>query len=65
VNSTTARVTVPVARNSTTDRVSGSRKNSGSDYHVSGEGLSRNWMVVLSHRGYNIYGLGEPGGGSS
>jgi hypothetical protein len=55
VNSTMPRVTIPTARNSTVARVSGSRKkNSGSDYHVSGEELSRNWMVVLSHGGYNI-----------
>jgi hypothetical protein len=32
---------------------------------VSGEGLSWNWMNVLSHGGYNIYELGDPGGGGS
>jgi hypothetical protein len=26
----------------------------GSDYHVIGEGLLRNWMDVLSLAGYNI-----------
>jgi hypothetical protein len=31
-------------------RLSGSEKNSGSDYHVSGEGLPRNWMILLGHR---------------
>jgi hypothetical protein len=25
-------------------------KNSGSDYHVSGERLPRNWMILLGHR---------------
>jgi hypothetical protein len=25
-------------------------KNSGFDYHVNGEGLSRNWMILLGHR---------------
>jgi hypothetical protein len=35
-------------------RVSGSEKNSASDYHVNGEELSQNWMVVLSYGGYNI-----------
>jgi hypothetical protein len=49
----TARVTVLAARNSTAARVSGSGKKTP-DYHVSGEGLSQNWMVVLSHGGYNI-----------
>jgi hypothetical protein len=29
-------------------------ERSSSDYHVSGEGLPRKWMVVLSHEGYNI-----------
>jgi hypothetical protein len=51
-------------RGTTTPRVSAA-EGSGSDYHVSGEGLPRNWMNVLSHGGYNIYGLGDPGGGGS
>jgi hypothetical protein len=43
-----------VARRGTaTPRVS-TTKRSGSDYHVSREGLLRNWMNVLSHGGYNI-----------
>jgi hypothetical protein len=29
-------------------------ERSASDYHISGEGLPRNWMDVLSHGGYNI-----------
>jgi hypothetical protein len=29
-------------------------ERSGSDYHVSEEGLPRNWMNILSHGGYNI-----------
>jgi hypothetical protein len=29
-------------------------ERSSSDYHISGEGLPRNWMIVLSHGGYNI-----------
>jgi hypothetical protein len=29
-------------------------ERSGSDYHVSGEGLPQNWMDVLCHGGYNI-----------
>jgi hypothetical protein len=29
-------------------------ERSVSDYHVTGEGLPRNWMDVLSHGGYNI-----------
>jgi hypothetical protein len=40
-------------RGAANPRVSAAKK-SGSDYHVSGEGLSRNWMDVLSHGGYNI-----------
>jgi hypothetical protein len=35
---------------------------SGVNVTVSGEGLRRSALVVLSHRGYNIYGLGDPGG---
>jgi hypothetical protein len=31
-------------------------------FSVSGEGLQRNALVILSHRGYNIQGLGDPGG---
>jgi hypothetical protein len=34
-------------------------------YHVSGEGLRQNALVVLSHGGYNIYGLGNSGGGGA
>jgi hypothetical protein len=40
-------------RGTTTLRVSAVEK-SGSDYHVSGEGLPRNCIDVLSHGGYNI-----------
>jgi hypothetical protein len=29
-------------------------ERSGFDYHASGEGLSQNWMYILSHGGYNI-----------
>jgi hypothetical protein len=29
-------------------------ERSSSDYHVSGEELPRNWMIVLSYGGYNI-----------
>jgi hypothetical protein len=36
--------TVPEAR------VCESEKNSASDYHVSGDGLSRNWVILLGHR---------------
>jgi hypothetical protein len=32
---------------------------------VSEEGLPQNWMDVLSHRGYNILGLRDPGGDGS
>jgi hypothetical protein len=32
---------------------------------VSGEGSRLNLLVVLSHGGYNIYGLGDPGGGGT
>jgi hypothetical protein len=42
-----ARRGVANPRVSTTER-------SGSDYHVSREGLPRNWMIALSHGGYNI-----------
>jgi hypothetical protein len=45
---------VPVVDEQYHARVSGSEKNSASDYHVNGEELSQNWMVVLSYRGYNI-----------
>jgi hypothetical protein len=31
-------------------RVSESEKNSGYDYHVSGEGLLRNWMILLGDK---------------
>jgi hypothetical protein len=31
-------------------RVCGSEKNSASDYHVSGEGLPWNWMILLGHK---------------
>jgi hypothetical protein len=43
--------------NSATARVSGSgklKKKLRLLYHVSGEGLWRNVLVVLSHGGYNI-----------
>jgi hypothetical protein len=43
--------------NSVAARVSGSgkeRKKLSLLYHVSGEGLQRNVLVVLSHGGYNI-----------
>jgi hypothetical protein len=40
-------------RGATNPRVSAAER-SGSDYHVSGEGLPRNWMDVLSHGMYNI-----------
>jgi hypothetical protein len=45
--------------NSATTRVSGSGKEEKKKklrllYHVSGEGLRWNVLVVLSHRGYNI-----------
>jgi hypothetical protein len=42
--------------NSATARVSGREKEKKLRllYHVSGEGLRRNALVVLSHRGYNI-----------
>jgi hypothetical protein len=47
-------------------RVSGSgKKNSVSDYHVSGEGLPRNWMILLGHRRLQYIGeepLGVIGG---
>jgi hypothetical protein len=39
-----------IARDCATVRVSGSEKNSGSDYHISGEGLLQNWMILLGHR---------------
>jgi hypothetical protein len=55
---------VAARRGAANPRVSAVER-SGSDYHVSGEGLPRNWMNVLSHGGYNIYGLGDPGGGGS
>jgi hypothetical protein len=35
-------------------RVSGSEKKLGFDYHVRGEGLSLNWMIVLSYTRYII-----------
>jgi hypothetical protein len=44
---------VAARKGATTPRVSAAKKSS-SDYHVSGERLPRNWMVVLSHKGYNI-----------
>jgi hypothetical protein len=31
-------------------RICGSEKNSSSNYHVSGEGLPQNWMILLGHR---------------
>jgi hypothetical protein len=34
-------------------------------YHISREGLRWNVLVILSRRGYNIYGLGDPGGGGA
>jgi hypothetical protein len=42
--------------NSATARVSGIGKEEKISllYHVSGEGLRRNALVVLSHGGYNI-----------
>jgi hypothetical protein len=44
--------------NSVAARVSGSEKEKRKKfrllYHVSGEGLLRNMLVVLSHEGYNI-----------
>jgi hypothetical protein len=40
-------------RDATNPRVSAAER-SDSDYHVTGEGLPRNWMDVLSHGGYNI-----------
>jgi hypothetical protein len=40
-------------RGMTNYRVS-AMERSGSDYHVSGEGLPRIWIDVLSHGGYNI-----------
>jgi hypothetical protein len=40
-------------RCTTTPKVSAAGR-SGSDYHVSGEGLPRNYIIVLSHGGYNI-----------
>jgi hypothetical protein len=42
-----------VRRGAANPRVSAAER-SGSDYHVSGDGLSWNWMDVLSHGGYNI-----------
>jgi hypothetical protein len=62
--------TVPLARvlwcgNNTAARVSGSEKNSGSDYHVSEEGLPRNWMILLGHKRLQYIGeepLGMVGG---
>jgi hypothetical protein len=51
-------------RGATNPRVSAVERL-GFDYYVSGDGLSQNWMVVLSHGGYNIYGLRDPGGGGS
>jgi hypothetical protein len=34
--------------------VSESEKKLCSDYHVRGDGLLHNWMIALSHGGYNI-----------
>jgi hypothetical protein len=41
------------------------KKNSGSDYHVSGEGLPWNWMILLGHKRLQYIGeelLGVAGG---
>jgi hypothetical protein len=43
-----------VARRGTTNPRVSAAERSCSDYHVSGEGLPRNEMDVLSHGGYNI-----------
>jgi hypothetical protein len=40
-------------RGTANPRVSAAER-SGPDYHISGEGLPRNWMNALSHGGYNI-----------
>jgi hypothetical protein len=42
------------ARRGTTNTRVSAAERSASDYYVSGEGLSRDWMDVLSHGGYNI-----------
>jgi hypothetical protein len=41
-------------RGAATPRVSAAEKNSCSDYHISGEGLPRNWMHVLMCGGVHI-----------
>jgi hypothetical protein len=41
------------------------KKNSDSDYHVSGEGLPQNWIILLGHRRLQYIGeepLGVAGG---
>jgi hypothetical protein len=43
-----------VAKRGTTNPRVSAAERSCSDYHVSGEGLSQNWMDVLSHGRYNI-----------
>jgi hypothetical protein len=54
--------------NSVATRVSESekqRKKLRLLYHVSGEGLRWSALVVLSHGGYNIKELRDPGGGGA
>jgi hypothetical protein len=40
-------------RGAITPRVSAAEK-SGSDYHISGEGLLRNWMILLMGEGIHL-----------
>jgi hypothetical protein len=48
-------------RGAANPRVSATKK-SGSDYHVSGEGLSRNWMDVFESWRVQYIGIGRPRG---